>query len=344
MSKNRLIIIQPSIPHYRVIFFKTLAEMYGEKITILHFGSEVNIQHPLVDEIISSYTNIRGFKWVLSLNKMLKDYDTAVTVFDPHWLNLFVLPITQSKKKIILWGHGLGRNKLVNLIRIPLFKSADSIITYSENRKQRISAIGISNDKIFVANNTIEISNSIDTSGNIKQSFLYVGRLQRRKKLDVFLEIFAKNSLGTKGYKFYIIGDGDEERDFLAKYAIDLDIREYVCFVNGTTNNEILLEYFSEALYYVSPGAVGLGVLHSFAYGVPVLTMEDDNHGPEVDNIKQNFNGYVFKDKSDFNNNIIDFLDNRKYAQMGSNAYFFYTNERSINKMAMGFINALLKE
>lgn len=112
-------------------------------------------------------------------------------------------------------------------------------------------------------------------------------------------------------------------------------------FVNGTTNNDILLGYFAESMYYVSPGAVGLGDLHSFAYGVPVLTMEDENHGPEVENIKQNINGYVFKDQFDFNDKIIEFLEKSKYAQMGSNAYVFYTDERSINNMVLGFINAL---
>jgi glycosyltransferase involved in cell wall biosynthesis len=341
MNTNSVIIIQPLVPSYRVPFFITLAKKWKRKITILHFGKKVNFNHPLIEEKVSDIYSFLGIKWVISLNRIIRDYSTILTVFDPHWTNLFFLPITQKNKKIILWGHGFGKNNLFNKVRISLFNRTHSIIAYSNKRKQKIIESGIDEKKIFVANNTIYVPNATDTSSFLKKNFIYVGRLQRRKKLDVFFDIFFKLNLGDKGFRFTVIGDGEQEKTFLLNRAMQLGIMKFIDFIEGTTDNDKLLEYFSKAIYYISPGAVGLGVLHSFAYGVPVLTMEDWNHGPEVDNIIQNENGFVFKDETEFQKKFNDLLNLVVSKQLGKNAFQFYKDKRSVDRMAEDFLRAI---
>jgi len=336
-----ILIIQPSVPYYRITFFEELALKLNEKITILHFSKKTSIDHPLIKEILGEYNSFYSIKTVKGIKGIIKDFNMIITVFDPHWINLFTLPFSCKDKKIIFWGHGLGKNKIINTVRVFLTRNCQSIITYSNDRKQRLVASGVPKEMIFVANNTIHISNSQDSSKNIKKTFLYVGRLQRRKKIDVFFRIFKSHELGSQGYKIVLIGDGDEEKKYLKDYGEKVGINEYLEFINGTSDENILRKYFLEAIYYVSPGAVGLGVLHSFAYGVPVLTMEDKAHGPEFDNIVNHENGMVFKNEDDFKNQLLSFLEKCKYQKMGYNAYHLYKSQRNINIMVNGFIDAI---
>lgn len=336
-----MLIIQPSLPTYREAFFCELAETLKKEITILHFSKKSNIKHPLIKEIIGNFINLNGIKYIKNINKFIKKESTIITVFDPHWINLFTLPLFSRKKNIILWGHGAGKSTLVNHLRIPFINKANCIITYSEERKKKLLNLNIKDKKIYVANNTLDVPNSQDTSQKSKKNFLYVGRLQRRKKLDVFFNIFKELALDRKGYDITIIGDGDEEKKFLENHILKLGIKKSVEFKPGTSSEKILLENFSSATYYVSPGAVGLGVLHSFAYGVPVLTMKDPAHGPEVSNIQEGINGYIFSDQIDFKNKLINILDSNTATTMGKNSFIYYQENRTIQKMVEEFIQAI---
>lgn len=336
-----LLIVQPSLPAYRQDFFCCLAETLGRNITVLHFGKKSNIKHPLVDELIGGFFEFRGLKYIKGLGKLIKIYPEIVICFDPHWINLFFLPIFRKEKKVVLWGHGAGRNKIINSIRVPIINRAPSFITYSNEKKSLLVELGVERKKIHVAHNTLAVSNSQDTSRSSKKNFLFVGRLQRRKKLDIFFEVFSRLELSKLGYTITVVGDGAEEKKFLSKCAFDLGISENVKFIEGTTDSAKLLSCFSDAAYYVSPGAVGLGVLHSFAYGVPVLTIQDPAHGPEVSNIKNGHNGFVFPDKEAFASQLLSLLDSSLQEEMGKKAFVFYNEERSIERMVDGFVKAL---
>lgn len=338
---NKIVIIQPSLPAYRLDFFKELASRLNIEITLIHFGEDRMLDDSAVIEIIGKYRNIRSLKYVCGLKKIINEYDTIITVFDPHWVNLFILPVLHSNKKIILWGHGLGRNKYINIVRKIFFLKSNSIITYSENKKIEIEKMQVDSKKIYVANNTLVVRNSKNTTRSSEKSFLFVGRLQRRKKLEIFFDIFANLKLGSTGFSITIIGDGEEEKLYLENYAMNIGIKNYVNFIPGTSDENCLLYYFSKALYYISPGAVGLGVLHSFAYGVPVLTIAGIGHGPELSNIVDNVNGFVFRDAVDFKESLPSILSSECATRLGNNSYRFFQEERDINQMVSAFIKAI---
>ena len=105
---------------------------------------------------------------------------------------------------------------------------------------------------------------------------------------------------------------------------------------------EKLKSFFDNALVYVSPGPVGLGVLHSFSYGTPVITINSGKHGPELSNIINGVNGYICDDYEDFSNKLNYILNNKKKLKtMSSNAYDHYINKRNNGIMVSAFIDAL---
>lgn len=293
-----ILIIQPKVPSYRIEFFKKLA-ISTNGFTLLHFGDEKRFdQFPLIHEITLEVKQFLFFKYIKGLKKIVRKYDVIIPMFDPHWINCFLAPILYPKKKIIYWGHGFGRNKTINRIRLKLARKASGLITYSRMGANDFLKNNIDPSKIFIAPNTLWISNHEDLSSDKKNSFLFVGRLQERKKLRLLLVIFA-DIVRILEYQYNInihlniIGNGEFEKNILKEDREIFDLEKKVNFIEGTSDDEILKKYFSEAYAYVSLGAVGLGVLHSFAYGVPVITMPDINHGPEFENIIHGQNGWI---------------------------------------------------
>ena len=107
-------------------------------------------------------------------------------------------------------------------------------------------------------------------------------------------------------------------------------------------DNTELKKHFSKSYAYISPGPVGLGVLHSFSYGVPVVTLDYGKHGPEFSNIIDNENGLLFNNINELENIMINLVNNKKYAnRLGSNAYSFYNEKRNIDIMVKGITEGI---
>lgn len=185
----------------------------------------------------------------------------------------------------------------------------------------------------------MKINNCELTSDEAKY-FLFVGRLQPRKELDKVL--FELQFIDAK---LLIVGDGDLKNDLLnlvRKYQIENKVE----FLPGIFKEEDLKKLFKNAIAYISPGAVGLGVVHSFAYGVPVITSTlDKNHGPEFSYLNEN-NSYLYEN---------DLLSQMKLAMDDENlrnakkkeAYDFYSNSLSFENVINAFkyqFNRLLNE
>src|SRR5690606_36004353 len=133
--------------------------------------------------------------------------------------------LLKKNSDFLLWGHGLGssRNFIVIYLRKIVANRARGIIFYSEKGAEEfIKNTNISNSKCFVASNTLLIPNFSDTSDKQKDSFIYVGRLQERKKLHLALEAFKNAGLDEKGLIFRIIGDGEDEKRRLVVLAENL--------------------------------------------------------------------------------------------------------------------------
>ncbi len=331
----RVIIIQPDCRSYRTDLFKGLSSKVN--LTLAHNGIFKFQGYNKIKEIRLEVITFKGFHFIKNLFKICKDFDAIIVVYDLHWINAFFLSL-RFKEKIIYWGHGPGKNKFIFPLRRLTSKKAKSLILYSNEGKEKFIKLGIDKEKIFVAHNTLKIPNSSNTSKNNKKYFIFLGRLQVRKRLDLFLQAYKKLPLKTK-ISIVIIGDGEYVKNKLIDQAEKLNIKERVIFLNGTTNHSKIKSYFEKSYAYVSPGAVGLGVLHSFAYGVPVITMPDIQHGPEFSNLIDKENGYLAKTQEELILALSQVIDNVEY--LGTNAFNHYREKRSVENMVTSFKNAI---
>ena len=341
---KKILILQNKIMHYRKSLYNELCKDFD--VTILHSGTVSVNKDDLYTEKIVKIKYLGPFVFQEEVLKYAKEnnFDIVIAMFDLKWvMNILALYLKPKKVKFIWWGHGYGQNEIGNTIRTYLIHKADSLILYSDKKISRFIEDGIDKNKIFIAHNTFEIKNA-ELNPNIKRnSFLFVGRLQQRKKVDILIESFHKIVKDIdENITLKIIGSGKEEI-FLQQLIKKLHLEKRVLLLGAITDDSILKSHYQSALAYVSPGAVGLGVLHSFAYGVPVVTGRFEHHGPELDdNIIEGYNGIIYNDETELSDILLQFIKDESYSYgLGEHAYQHFAEKRSIENMAQGFKDAI---
>lgn len=265
-----------------------------------------------------------------------------VMMFDPHWAGVFQAAM-QKTTPVIYWGQGLGRNSIGNALRIACAKRSAAIIAYSEGGRRQFVRLGFPPSSLFVAPNTIHVPNPVFDPTKRRFQFLFVGRLLKRKRVEDLLVAFqlAKPRL-PNGVTTTIIGDGPMRTNLL-ELARNLGIAGRVSFLGRVIDPEILRSAFVHSLAYVSPGPVGLGVQHSFAHGVPVITQRNGRQAPEFEDVEDGYNGLLYDGTIPQLSDLLVLLAKQPGLSevLGERAFEKYVNARTVKHMADGFERAI---
>ena len=342
---KKLLILQNLILPYRKPVYNGLALDYD--VTVLHSGMLTVNSEDAYKEISIPARRIGPFFIQNGVfGEILNGkYDVIIAMFDLHW-PAYILPVFRNRKRCgrwIFWGHRYSRSPVVNYTRDWLMKKADAILLYGHEEIDRMIQRGISIHKIFIADNTIHVPNHHDYSNHAKSSFLFVGRLMERKKIEILINTFARiRSRIPENVKVEIVGDG-ECKDFLHQITRELSMEDRVIFHDRVDQHDLLAKLFARAYAYISPGHIGLGVVHSFAYGVPVVTINYQDrrageHAQEIECLKHGVNGLTYTNKDELANILMDLCNSpRLSSTLGRNAYEFYSKERTLDIMLNGF-------
>ncbi|MBX2997182.1 MAG: glycosyltransferase family 4 protein [Caldilineaceae bacterium] len=317
-----------------------MVNQYDWRVRVIHSGEDQSPHHVTFSREKVPSTSLGGITIQQNLLPFMRNADANIVCFDIHMPSAILLGILLRKKvPIIWWGHGFGKSRLAKHIKKQLIRIADAVLVYSDAGKSAMVNSGINPGKIFVAYNTMWVSNACDCSSFPKRHFLFVGNLQKRKRLDVLIDSFAQHNRKTSdGFDLVIIGDGQIKTE-LERLALNSKVGHKVKFVSSTTDEQKLQEWFKSAVAYVSPGDVGLGVLHAFAYGVPVITQHSSSHGPEFNCITNGNNGFVVPPDTESLVNIMGevALNNQLAQTMGENAFTSYNQFYSPARMLDAF-------
>ena len=341
MNKS-VLFLQNEIMDYRKPVYNELAEDY--EVTVLHSGRPSGRDGDRYHEVITSQKQVWRFHLQPSspLGKMIGDFDAVIAMFDIAWPAYLAPLFWRKRPKYILWGHRYSSNRIACAVRDQLMKRADRLLMYGDEEVERMIARGVDPAKIVIAWNTIQVPNHRDYSDAKKTSLLFVGRLQERKRIDLFIETFARlqGRIGDE-ITLDIVGSGEIEND-LRRIADNLNISHKVNFLGRIDDPDALANIFSRAYAYVSPGPVGLGVLHGLAYGVPVITLREERHGPEFQNLAQEHNALICADELEVEGAIRRLCtDGAMAKRLGNNAYQHYVGERPLSRMLDGFREAI---
>jgi glycosyltransferase involved in cell wall biosynthesis len=327
--KNKVLIVHDLVHPYRGPLFEKLSEHFDLTLAYRQkVGETPNV--PLVR--LRSF-KLRNFVFYLGLIRLMRTNDVVILPLDLHYPQFFLYSFV-FRKKVMWFGHATGLSRIAYYVRLLFIKYCAGVFVYYNTARAKLMRDGINPSRIFTTYNTIHVEHPTPPSQQ-RHYFLYVGRLQSNKKLIIACNAVdqLRDLFREKKITFRIVGDGigQDLRDFVRSKNLE----DIIVFYDGTYTEDQLAYHFGAALAYLSPGPVGLGVLHSFAYGVPVITARNEIHGPEFENVRCFRNALLYEQGVESLVDCLRFVVLHPYVSnfLGEHGYRLYVEERTMNNM-----------
>jgi len=330
-----VLVLQRVLPDYRVPIFRALAKAVPS-VQVL-FGQPQNA------ESIQNFSGdleelfIRARNWYLPRRSSpyftgflptLRRHTVVVVNHEIGNLNTLILVALRHllDLRLVLWSFGYDpvrgfhpKSRMKDRFRLYLYDRADSVLFYWENGQRAVMPFLARPGNCFVAPNTLDtdalaqILHDFEAEGRTsvrakigigpEPHFVFVGRLVPDKQVDFLLRAFELAHRDLPAMRLTIVGSGPEE----SRLRLLCDDRrlDAVRFVGRVTDPVEVGRYLYACDAMTMPGRLGLSVVHSFAFGAPVISLAKpfDFHGEGIGYLKHGQNGLLAPDD-----------DERRYA------------------------------
>lgn len=300
---NKLLIIQPILPEYRINIFDKIARCNKGNVTV-YAGMQGAAADPARKNakncnFVYEDANWRSFFGTFIFNKKLlrlwHQHDVIFHVANLKYWSLWVLLLTTlfTNKTIYLHGQGGYKNSsfFVNSTYKMLLFLCDGYICYTDYSKQELLKKlprGLQH-KVSVCQNTLDIApvNKV-LKNNISHSIFYIGRLRQGCDIDILLTAALRGNVNVK-----VIGTGDSEYLERLKNKYGSIATFYGAIFDEVKQREIASTCFAGAY----GGDAGLSVVHYMGLGLPVIVHNDiaRHMGPEASYVIDGVNGLLFE-------------------------------------------------
>jgi glycosyltransferase involved in cell wall biosynthesis len=306
---GRLAIQQRVVPEYRRAFFDRLAGACVGGLSVFAGRPTAAEATPSAQDLgaadLFPTRNVHILSGPLYLC-LQPGIEAWLELVQPDALVVEANPREWSNRKAIAWmkrrarpvlGWGLGApssggplGALQRAARRSLLGKLDGVIAYSTRGQREFRALGLPAQRVFVAPNAVSPRPSdrdvVERTGADRPPrLLFVGRLQRRKRVDHLLKVCA--SLG-QAIELWIVGDGPAGGELKALAAHVFPQAQFL----GHRSGLALEKLFAEADLFVLPGSGGLAVQQALAHGLPVVVAAGD--GSQEDMVQED-NGWLVR-------------------------------------------------
>lgn len=356
----RVIVIQPSIPNYRIPFFALLASHYSGKFIVYSSDERLGILTQRSkkyewEESLGDVINILpGIQWQKNaLNINIKRGDVVVLSGAPRCISNIILLIKCRLigAKVMWWGHLWSSTSKLWSARLRLFvaRYSNGLMFYTELEESEYEKKFCLRSKIktFSLNNGLDLDNIRLYREKYEASMrdpriLFIGRITKKSNLHVLIR--ALSTQKCKNIKLDIIGDG-EYIDSVKQFSTELGLFDKIVWHKPTTDEQEIAEVANKCRIFVYPGSVGLSLIHGMAYGLPSIVHNDRwKHMPEIAAHKNNVNGIVFikEDYVSLANSIYTVINDIDFLNKLSDESIITTNESfNVHDMSERFISAV---
>ncbi len=369
MKIRRVAILQRQIPHYRIPFFRSLGEVKGVDLVVVH-GDAARLGQtdlPFRTHYSPYYdVSVLGFNFWFQPRVLgvVSAYRSETVIAEGTFgilTNLLVGFYCRMKgAKFVWWVCGWDRPGLTPLqcwmkeayVRVAL-KSADSFITYSSKAREYVERMGARRRRVYIAFNSVDtheifenrelyareargLRSSLKLDG--KKIILSVGRLLPEKRVDILIRAVCRVRKTLSDVALVIVGEGPA-RPELEELVRTLAL-ENTTFVGKQVDT--VNQYFAMADLFVLPGMGGLSINQAMAFGKPVICSEAD--GTELDLVEQGVNGYILKsgDTGGLAVALESLLTNeQRTKKMGIESYRIVKEKINLRNMVGKFVSAI---
>ncbi len=323
-KKNKVLIVYHSFAHYRAAVVEALAsskqydfvfcssaKSYDPSIKLMNFSDDIAFENAELS-FWGPFIFQKNLKNIISR----EDYKAVIFLGNPYILSYWIPTITLRLKgvAVLFWTHGWLNSKdafLKRTLRNVFYRLSDGLLLYGNRAKRLGLEYGFRDEEMFVISNSLDFTKMREIFLRVKQYskveirdelnipqtsrvLICSARLIESCRFDLLIESAAK--LIEQGHDAYVllIGDG-VAKESLIKLAEQLSVPLKI--TGACYDEELIGKYFYSADVAVSPGKVGLSVIHSFTYETPMITNDNfDVQGPEYEAIIPDETGDFFKE------------------------------------------------
>ena len=376
--KKILIAHQSTIPHYRVPFYNSLERLRPDSwhFDVVFDPSELKsrrfFQERLDDEKFKfpvlevSTLSLKILGKTVSYQTFWQKAATYDLIVVENAVNNLAYPLCQLHQlrgvKLAYWGHGRHRGVkkpsppkyLSEKLKIYLTRRADGFFAYTTGEKLELERRGLSPQKIFVLNNTIDINEqrqALDKWRSRREStrqelgiqgkkvLLFVGRFTWNKRIDFLLKSFSILCEMDPSFHLILIGSGGE--------AHLSDRMDSISYLGSIVELDKLAPIYAASDVLAFPGSVGLGPLQALCYDLPVITIDSSIQMPEFGYLSPH-NSIVLGARSapeDFAEAIVELFHDPARLDALKTTIWPSIKHLTIERMALNFsqgVNAIL--
>jgi len=325
MMKRSAIIFQPTLVSYRRRLFDLMADFLHGELTV-YYGATATSSSVKTSVDDAEWAVPVNNRWMIgrrmmcqgSMSKAVWFEGLVILNLNPRFVHNWLILLCRNLmgKKTIVWGHYLsrkGRGGMFNILRRAQMKMADGVMLYTKTELDLYKKDQI-NVPVFATSNSCVMRDECVVSDKYERdAVIYVGRLTEKKKPDLLIKSFLKAYEKNNHLKMIIAGGGEEEARLRSVYS-DYIRRGIIEMHGWVWDAKQLSDLYSKAIVAVSSGYVGLNVIQSFAYGVPVIVARGECHSPEIEACIDGFNCTYFEmgDEEDLANTMIGIVEKKK--------------------------------
>ncbi|MES2731080.1 MAG: glycosyltransferase family 4 protein [Bacteroidota bacterium] len=371
---KKVLVIQRSLPHYRVLVYNELRKKLannGIELTLV-YGKLKNENASKKDEVdiewatyleskVFTIKNIELY-WQPCLS-FIKGKDMVIVEQANKNLINYILLLTRLvyKQKLAYWGHGrnmqISKNAFFNRFKSYFITICDWWFAYTQGVKEYLIAQSFPAEKITAVQNSIDtrsLSTHYDSLTNESVQNLrtelgiasahvaiYCGGIYKEKRMEFLVESCDKIKEEIKDFHILIIGSGPDAT-IISEAASSRDWIHYL----GPKFELDRVKYFKLASLFMMPGLVGLAILDSFALRTPMITTDYPYHSPEIEYLNNGVNGLITENTLEsYVTAVVDFFQHpakrEKLAEGCQQSSVQYTVEQMVTNLADGIIKCL---
>lgn len=303
--EQEIIVVQTAVANYQHAAFALLEERLDGCLTVItgrrHFDSTVQSRYRTSSTVVAANHFMLGrrFLWQWGIARRSVRADVVVVELNPRVLSTWAILATRRVvgRPSIVWGHAWprrGPSAATDVVRGLMRRLADAVLVYSEAEADALH-------KKMPDANVIAAPNALYRRLDIRAGspppdnrcdFVYVGRLVEMKRPEFLARAFlqARSELPRRA-RLLIVGDGPL-RTRLEELAGDSD--GSILLLGDVYDTETLRALYAGALAAVSPGYVGLSIIQSHSFGVPMIIAREELHAPEISAAIEGWNSIMF--------------------------------------------------